>query len=64
MKTITSITVLKTGEGIRMSPTFSTIDDNGNIVKSNERFNFVVTDQEVLNQIEVINAYAASKIPE
>lgn len=48
MKKVTSMTVLTTAEGKRLSITFSEIDDNGNIVKENERVNKVLVNRNAL----------------
>ena len=54
IRKVTSITVLKTPEGWRISPTFSELDGNGNIIKENERRNKVVVDSGVLEAIGVL----------
>lgn len=44
MKTITSVTIFQAAEGLRMSATFSEIDDaTGTIMADNKRFDRVVT---------------------
>ncbi|ADL50008.1 hypothetical protein [Clostridium cellulovorans] len=53
-KIITSYTNIKTAEGERLSYTVSTIDDNGNLITSNERKNCIVFDEEALAHIEAI----------
>ena len=44
MKTITSYTAFNTAEGMRLSYTYSEIDENGNITRSNIRKDLVVVD--------------------
>lgn len=58
MKKVTSITILTTAEGKRLSLTFSEIDDNGNIVKENERVNKVVVNRNALDCITELEDFA------
>ena len=58
MKKVTSMTVLTTAEGKRLSITFSEIDEKGNIIKENERVNKVVVDQSALNCITQLEGFA------
>lgn len=58
MKRVTSMTVLTTAEGKRISVTFSEIDDNGNIIRENERVNKVVVSRSALNCIAELEAFA------
>ena len=58
MKKVTSMTVLTTAEGNRLSITFSEIDEKGNIIKENERVNKVVVDQSALNCITELEGFA------
>lgn len=58
MKRVTSMTVLTTAEGKRLSITFSEIDDKGNIIKENERVNKVVVDQAALSSIVELEGFA------
>lgn len=58
MKRVTSMTVLTTAEGKRLSITFSEIDEKGNIIKENERVNKVVVDQSALNCITELEGFA------
>lgn len=51
MKVVTSITILTTEEGKRLSITFSEIDSDGKIIKDNERVNRVVVDPDTLAEI-------------
>lgn len=63
MKVITSFTSHQTAEGTRLSATYSEINEEGKIVKSNERFNLVVVDEGVQQAIDLINQYLSDKIP-
>lgn len=63
---ITSFTAHQTAEGMRLTFTYSVIDENGNVTKSNVRATTIVLDKdiEVLNSISVINDFLLHKIPE
>ena len=63
MKVITSFTSHKTAEGTRLSATYSEINEEGKIVKSNERFNLVVIDEELQQAIDDINSFLETRIP-
>lgn len=58
MKKVTSMTVLTTAEGKRLSITFSEIDDNGSIIKENERVNKVVVNRSALACISELEEFA------
>lgn len=64
IKTVTSFTKHVTGEGTRLSATYSEISEQGQIMKSNERFNVVVIDEEVQQAINLIDEYLKTMIPE
>lgn len=64
IKKITSFTSHKTGEGSRLSATYSEITEDGTLVKSNERFNVIVVDEDIQNCIEQIEDFLQSKIPQ
>ncbi len=61
MKRITSFVQHTTGEGGRISYTYSLIDENGNIIKENAKDTFVVIDNDVVNAINTINAYLVAR---
>ena len=63
IKKITSFTSHKTGEGTRLSATYSEITNDGALIKSNERFNVIVVDADVQACIDVIETYLNGKIP-
>lgn len=63
IKTITSFTSHKTGEGTRLSTTYSVINEDGQIVESNKRFNIVVVDEDIQQSIDLINGFLNDKIP-
>ncbi len=58
MKKVTSMTILTTAEGKRISITFSEIDDKGNIIKENQRINKVVIDNDALNHISALDNFS------
>lgn len=64
MKVITSFTSHKTAEGTRLSATFSEINEQGQIIRSNERFNLVVVDSEIQEAIDLITQFLNDRIPE
>ena len=64
VKKITSFTHHTTGEGSRLSATYSEISEDGNLVKSNERFNVIVVDEAVQEQIDSLTEFLQAKIPE
>lgn len=57
IKRITSFTAHTTAEGERLSYTYSEIDENGTLVKSNERATCIVLDTEILESINKINKF-------
>lgn len=64
IKKITSFTAHETAEGSRISFTYSLIDEDGNVTKSNARATTIVLDQNVLSNIETIKEFLFYKIPE
>lgn len=64
IKKITSITTHTTGEGTRLSATYSEISENGQLVKSNERFNVIVVDETVQGYIDALTSFLQDKIPQ
>lgn len=57
MKKLTSFTHFKTGEGDRISFTYSEIKENGELLDQNNKGNFIVLDDEVQNQINAIEQF-------
>lgn len=56
-KRITSFVHHTTGEGSRISYTYSVIDGKGNLVKENMKDTLVVVDEDIKNAINMINDY-------
>ena len=64
IKKITSFTHHVTGEGSRLSATYSEIKEDGTLARSNERFNVIVVEnEEVQGHINALNEFLHSKIP-
>ena len=62
MKRVTAFTHLITGEGSRIAYTYSEIDDEtGNLISQNNKGNFVVTNQVVLDSINTIIEFINTK---
>lgn len=61
---ITSFTAHQTAEGMRLTYTYSVIDENGNIVKSNQRATVIVLDSDINAAIANINEWLLSKVPQ
>ena len=61
---ITSFTAHQTAEGMRVTYTYSVIDADGNLVKSNQRATVIVLDEEINKAIENINDWLLGKVPE
>lgn len=61
---ITSFTAHQTAEGMRTTFTFSVIDEDGNLVKSNQRATVIVLDDDVNTAINNINEWLLGKVPQ
>jgi hypothetical protein len=65
MKVITSVTVFQDAVGMRMSATYSEIDEaTGRVLSDNRRFDRVITGQEALDASRALLDCAADSIPE
>ena len=65
MKIITSVTAFNDAVGMRMSATYSEIDDQtGRIISDNKRFDRVITDAAVKKNAQALLEYAGDNIPE
>lgn len=63
MKIITSVTVFNDAVGMRLSATYSEIDDTtGRVISDNNRFDRVVTDNTIKADANAIMDYAAQSI--
>lgn len=61
MKKITSYTVFETAEGKRVSYTYSEIDENGNIIKSNIRKDMVVMDEDLNKELNDVFTFLTNR---
>ncbi len=65
MKIITSATVFNDAVGVRLSATYSEIDDQtGRIISDNQRFDRVITDAAAKANAQALLEYAGKNIPE
>ena len=62
MKIVTSTTIFQDSVGMRLSITYSEVDENGKIISDNKRENRVVTDSEIKSHANIITAYAQQYI--
>jgi hypothetical protein len=63
MKIVTSVTVFNDAVGMRMSATYSEIDEStGRVISDNNRFDRVITDNEMKTDAEALLAYAGESI--
>lgn len=65
MKIITSVTVFNDAVGLRMSATYSEIDEaTGRVISDNNRFDRVVTDADAKSAANSLIEYATESLPE
>ncbi|WP_270427656.1 hypothetical protein [Blautia massiliensis (ex Durand et al. 2017)] len=57
MKVLTSFIVLNTGEGERISFTYSEVGEDGTIISQNNKKNFLVLNKDLKNHISEIKKY-------
>ena len=63
MKIVTSVTVFNDAVGMRMSATYSEIDEStGRVISDNNRFDRVITDNAMKAHAEALLAYAGESI--
>lgn len=60
---ITSFTAHLTAEGMRVTFTYSVIDADGNLVKSNYRATVIVLEEDINSAINGINTWLLNKVP-
>jgi len=58
MKKVTSLTVFNDAIGMRMSASFSEIDESGKVIADNKRFDRVITDQTALKNVQKMMEFA------
>ena len=61
---ITSFTAHQTAEGMRLTFTYSVIDEDGNVIKSNQRATLIVLDDTINSSITNINEWLRGKVPQ
>ena len=65
MKIITSVTAFQDAVGMRMSATYSEVDDEtGRVLKDNQRFDRVITDGSARQAANALLEYAGAMMPE
>lgn len=63
MKIVTSVTVFNDAVGMRMSATYSEIDEStGRVISDNNRFDRVITDNEMRADADALLVYAGESI--
>ena len=63
MKIVTSVTVFNDAVGMRLSATYSEIDEStGRVISDNNRFDRVITDNEMKADAEALLAYAGESL--
>ena len=61
---ITSFTAHQTAEGMRLTFTYSVINEDGNLIKSNQRATVIVLDEDINAAIGNINEWLLTKVPQ
>ena len=63
MKIITSVTVFNDAVGLRMSATYSEVnDETGRVISDNQRFDRVITDAEARADAQALMNYAMDSL--
>ena len=60
---ITSFTAHQTAEGMRITYTYSVINEDGSLAKSNQRATVIVLDADINSAIVNIHEWLLSKVP-
>ena len=58
---VTSYTSFMAAEGLRLSYTYSEIDENGNIIKSNVRKDMVVMDEDLNKELNDVFTFLTNR---
>lgn len=58
---VTSYTSFMAAEGLRLSYTYSEIDENGNIIKSNVRKDMVVMDKDLNKELNDVFTFLTNR---
>ena len=62
MKIVTSASVFRDSLGMRLSFTYSEVDEQGHIISDNNRENMLVTNPTVVHEADDIIAYAQQSL--
>lgn len=62
MKIVTSVTVFHDAVGMRLSATYSEVDESGKVIADNMRYDRIITDADKINDAESLIEYAAESI--
>ncbi len=61
MNKVTNYTYQIVSEGIRVAYTYAEINENGDIISSNNRKNFIVVDENIINKLNDIKDYLENR---
>ena len=61
-KRMTSYTMHRTGEGIRISYTYSEIDENGNVVRGNLRKDIIAVRSDIVSSLEAVETFINERL--
>lgn len=62
MKKLTSVAVVTTAEGERVSYAYTELDSDGNIISQNNRASFVALDDELLDAISTLKSAVNARL--
>ena len=62
LKRMTSFTMHRTGEGIRVSYTYSVIDADGNLVKNNVRSDIIAVRSDIVSSLENVETFINDRL--
>ncbi len=62
IKKMTSFTMHRTGEGIRISYTYSEIDENGNVVRGNLRKDLIAVRTDIITSLETVERFINERL--
>lgn len=64
MKVLTGFAVINSDVGKKIAYTYSTVDEGGNVTKSNTKESFAVIDEGILNAITIIESNINTRLAE
>lgn len=62
LKRMTSFTMHRTGEGIRISYTYSEIDESGNVVRGNLRKDIIAVRSDIVTSLENVETFINERL--